>query len=161
MGYFSWLCEQVCSDNEYIDLLSILDEYDYIWYLMLDENRAKGGILLRERYAKEAGVYIQDVRTGSCTFLEMLIGLSELMSDQIDGSEPYECFWMLIDNLGLRNVGLNRAHTIIKNFLSNNYSNTRGGLFPLKNYYGDIRGLDLYSQMNAWIECTFPHENIF
>jgi hypothetical protein len=118
-------------------------------------------MLLRERFAKEAGIYIQDVRTGACTFLEMLIGLSELMSDQIDGSEPSECFWMLIDNMGLRNVGINRAHTIIKNFLSNNYSNTHGGLFPLKNYYGDIRGLDLYSQMNAWIECTFPHENIF
>lgn len=161
MGYFSWLCEQVCADNEYIELLSILDEYDYIWHLVLDENRAKGGMALRSKYAKEVGVFVQDVRTGACTLLEMLIGLSELMSDQIDGSEASECFWMIIDNLRLRNVGINRAHTIIQNFLTNNYSNASGGLFPLKNYYGDVRGLDLYSQMNAWIECMYPHENIF
>lgn len=161
MGYFNWLCEMVCSGTEYIDLLSILDEYDYIWYLLLDENRAKGGIALRSQYAQEAGVFAQDVRTSSCTLLEMLVGLSELMSDQIDGKEPAECFWIMIDNLGLRSVGINRAHTIIQNFLSNNYTNTCGGLFPLPNYYGDVRGLDLYSQMNAWIECTYPHENIF
>lgn len=161
MGYFNWLCNKVCSDDEYIDLLSILDEYDYIWYLFLDENRAKGGLKLRNQYADETGIFAQDVRTSNCTLLEMLIGLSELMSDQIDGMEASECFWIMIDNLGLRSVSLDKAHTIIQNFLSNNYSNTKGGLFPLNNYYGDVRGLDLYSQMNAWIECAFPHENIF
>ena len=161
MTYFEWLCELVCADNEYIELLKRLDSYDYIWYLILDENRAKGGLLLRERYAKETGVYSLDVRSGSCTLLEMIIALAELMSDQIDGSEPSECFWMIIDNMNLRNASIHKADTIIENFLSNNYSNSNGGLFQLNRYYGDIRALDLYSQMNAWLEENFPHQNIF
>lgn len=161
MRYFDWLCKRVCSVPENIELLSILDSYNYIWYLLLDENRAMGGIALRTEYAEDAGIYPDDVRTGPCTFLEMLIGLSELMSDQLDFKENYECFWIIINNLGLTNADANKIHTVVQNFLSNNYSNTSGGLFPLYNYYGDIRGLDLYSQMNAWIECTFPHENIF
>lgn len=161
MDYFSWLCNLISSDDTYIDLLIELDNMDYIWHLVLDENRAKGGLQLRERFAKEAGVFSSDVRTGSCTVLEMLIALSELMSEQIDGSETYECFWMIINNLNLRNVHHTRIREIINNFLTNNYSNKFGGLFPLRNYYGDIRGLDLYSQMNAWLEENFPHQNIF
>lgn len=161
MSYFEWLCSLVCSDIEYTELLAVLDSYDYVWHLLLDENRARGGLSLREKYASEIGIYIDDVRTGPCTVLEMLIALSELMSDQIDGSEPSECFWMMVDNLGLRSVYRSSVHAIIQNFLSNNYSNEHGGLFPLKDYYGDVRGLDLYSQMNAWLETRFPHQNIF
>lgn len=161
MNYFDWLCNLITSDNEYIELLNILDNYDYIWHLLLDENRAKGGLVLRSRFANEFGIYINDVRTGQCTVLEMLIALSELMSDQIDGSEPSECFWIMIDNLGIKNLNTNNMCRVIENLLSNNYSNRSGGLFPLNNYYGDIRGLDLYSQMNAWLEENFPHQNIF
>lgn len=161
MGYFDWLCSLVCSDNEYTELLRILDSYNYIWYLLLDENRAKGGTLLRHRYASEAGVFVDDVRTGECTLLEMLIALSELMSDQIDGMESSECFWMIIDNLGLRWLNPTRVNEVVCSFLSNNYTNKYGGLFPLENYEGSIRALDIYSQMNAWLEENFPHQNIF
>lgn len=161
MNYFEWLCSLVCTDDTYVELLKILDSYDYIWHLVLDENRAKGGLQLRYKFAREAGIYSYDVRTGSCTVLEMIIALSELMSDQIDGSELSECFWMIIDNLKLRNIDDNGANMIIINFLNNNYSNYRGAMFPLRNYRGDIRGLDLYSQMNAWLEENFPHQNIF
>lgn len=161
MTYFEWLCNLVHAGNEYIELLSILDEFDYIWYIVLDENREKGGLALRDRYAREAGIYSSDCRTGNCTFLEMLIALSELMACQIDGSDSATCFWLMIDNLMLRNVDNYGAHIIVLNFLNNNYTNTRNSLFPLRNYCGDIRALDLYSQMNAWLEENFPHQNIF
>lgn len=161
IDYFTWLCNLVEADDNDIELLSILDNYIYRWYLILDENRAKGGLSLRERCSRETGVFVNDLRTSECTFLEMLIALSELMSDQIDECEMSVCFWWIIDNLKLRNAYASSAHTIIQNFLSNNYNNRNGGLFPLRNYNGDIRGLDLYSQMNAWLEEQFPHQNIF
>lgn len=93
--------------------------------------------------------------------LEMLIALSELMSEQMEGFEPYECFWMIIDNWKLERFTCDKVGLSIERYLSGSYSNTNGGPFPLYHYYGDIRGLDLYSQMNAWLEENYPHQNIF
>lgn len=162
VDYFTWMCKLVETSDEDIELLRILDSYIYKWYLLLDENRAKGGLNLRNRYSNETGIFVNDLRDTGCSFLEMLIALSELMSDQIDNCEMSVCFWWLIDNLGLRYLANEWSiRNRIERFLANDYTSRFGGLFPIQNYNGDIRGLDLYSQMNAWLEENFPHQNIF
>lgn len=162
--YFKWLVTLV-RGNSYTRLLYLLYQTEYIWYLVLDENRAKGGLTLRDRFAYQEGINLDDVRDGPCSVLEMLIVLAERMSEQND-EEMGHNFWILIRNLDIKEsddeIDENRVKFLIRSWLSREYlPNGKGGLFKLKYYPGDVRNLDTYSQMNAWIEEHYPHKNIF
>ena len=162
--YYIWLRDLVCCIPPYNQLLKTLDSIEYRWVFTLDANRASGGINLRTRYADEHSVNEDDVRTGPCTVLEMLIGVAEAMDDQLCCGLAH-CFWDLIGNLGLSvctDQDFDEAYVIgiIENLLDHNYaSDGEGSLFPLHEYHGDCRNLDIWSQMNAWINENYPEND--
>ena len=153
--YYIWLKNIVWKPG-YNNLIKQLDEIVYQWSLESDANRAAGGENLRYSFAYETSTNEEDVRVGPCTVLEMLIGVSSHISDQT-GWEIKDCFWMLMDNLGLTKCDDNHynqdyVYDVINGWLNRNYlPNGWGSLFPLNDYQGDCRNLSVWDQMNAWI----------
>ena len=159
--YYLWL-DSLVNDGNHDLLIRYLYDHPYRWQFTLDENRAAGGLNLRSRYAYENGVNIQDVGRGTCSILEMLIALSDHMTEILT-MDIWDWFWDLMNNLGLSkfddghfdeggvsyilNVWLDRAYD----------EHGNGSLFPLHEYHGDCRNLDIWGQMNAWISENYPH----
>ena len=166
--YYIWLRDLVGNREGYSLLLKQLDSIPFTWIFALDENRSAGGILLRGRYAYEFSVDEDDVRKGPCTVFEMLIALAGHMAEQLDETiEPQigKWFWVLVHNLHLDkfdddNYDARGVDYIISCWLNRNYTEKgEGSLFPLKDYSGDCRNLDIWSQMNAWINENYPVDN--
>lgn len=142
-------------------LIKQLDNMEFKWMFILDQNRAAGGVNLRSTFAYETSTNEEDVRTGPCTVLEMLIGVASHMQDILDG-DISKWFWVMISNLGLDaftdyEYESDRVTFIINRWLSRTFRpDGVGSIFPLRNYPGDCRNLDIWSQMNAWINERYP-----
>lgn len=162
--YYIWLLNLVGNHSDYSLLLRQLDSMPFEWIFALDENRAAAGINLRGEYAFAVSVNEEDVRTGPCTVLEMLIGVAGHMEDQL-ACDIEIWFWTLIGNLCLDqfdddNYDQRGVEYIVKSWLHREYRrNGAGSIFPLKNYPGDCRNLDIWSQMNAWINENYPTDD--
>ena len=162
--YYIWLRNLVGNRSDYSKLVKQLDTIPFTWIFALDENRAAGGMNLRGKYAFEHSMDEEDVRNGPCTVLEMLIGVADHMEDQL-ACDIETWFWELIKNLHLDqftdyNYDPRGVEYIIKSWLHRNYSkNGAGSLFPLEHYTGDCRNLDIWSQMNAWINENYPTDD--
>lgn len=161
--YYHWL-ESLVNDGNHSRLIRYLYEYPFRWQFTLDSNRAAGGVNLRSEFAYEQGVDIQDVRSGPCSVLEMLIALSKRMVEILT-MDISDWFWDFLRNLGLDrfddyNYDENGVNYILNVWLNRAYdSHGNGSLFPLSDYSGDCRNLDIWGQMNAWIEEHYPHDN--
>lgn len=162
--YYIWLRNLVGNPIDYTFLIKQLDSIAYEWVFALDENRAAGGIALRGQFADENSVDIEDVRTGPCTVLEMLISVAGHMSDQLS-CDVETWFWQLMENLHLTkyansNYDVRGVEYIVNSWLHRSYSKDgEGSIFPLKDYKGDCRNLDIWSQMNAWINENYPTDD--
>lgn len=162
--YYIWLRSLVGNRSDYMFLIKKLDSMKFEWIFALDENRAAGGINLRGKYAFETNTFEEDIRTGPCTVLEMLIGLAGQMEDQL-GCDIETWFWKLISNLCLDQFDDDDyddrgVEFLINTWLHREYrKNGAGSLFPLKDYPGDCRNLDIWSQMNAWINENYPTDD--
>lgn len=159
--YYLWL-ESLVNDGNHSKLIRYLYESPYRWQFTLDENRAAGGLNLRGKFAYENGINIQDVGVGPCSILEMLIALADRMVEILT-MDIGDWFWDLMRNLGLDRFddahfdegGINY---ILNVWLDRHYDeHGNGSLFPLREYPGDCRNLDIWGQMNAWISENFPH----
>ena len=159
--YYYWL-ESLVNDGNHNKLIRYLYEYPYRWQFTLDQNRAAGGLNLRNRYANENGVNVQDVGRGPCSVLEMLIALADRMTEILE-RDIYDWFWVLIKNLKLDrfdDAHFDDIDYILNHWLDREYdSSGDGSLFPLSGYSGDVRSLDTWSQMNAWIAENYPHSD--
>jgi len=163
--YYYWLTSLIrLKENHpnYTNLIKQLDSIEYVYILANDKNRECGGRKLRERYADEYSIDDDDIRSNQpSTVLEMLIAVADHMVDILD-SDIERWFWVLIDNLYLTqstddNYDSNRVDFIIMSWMNREYlPNSSGSLFPLKQYSGDYRTLDIWSQMNAWINENYP-----
>lgn len=159
--YYIWLRKLVGNRMDYRKLIKQLDTIPFEWIFALDENRAAGGTNLRREYAYETSVFEEDVRTGPCTVLEMLIGVAKDMEDQL-ACDVETWFWQMMENLCLDqfdddNYDARGVEYIVNTWLHREYMrNGAGSLFPLKDYSGDCRNLDIWSQMNAWINENYP-----
>ena len=98
-GYYLWL-DSLVNDGNHNKLIRFLYDNEYRWQFILDENRAAGGLNLRSKYAYENGLNVSDVGRGPCSILEMLIALSDRMTETLSADIWY-CFWTLMDNLQL------------------------------------------------------------
>ena len=161
--YYIWLFELVGSNYSYTKLIKHLDTITYTWALTLDANRAAGGINLRERYSYEASVDSEEVRSGPCTVLEMLIGVADHMIDQL-GEDIYTWFWVMMHNLNLhmyddKHYNAKEVEKVIQTWLNREYDKDgTGSIFPLKNYPGDCRFIEVWAQMNIWITENYPED---
>ena len=113
--YFEWLLEEIDiiegTDGLFEDhfkALSLLFETDFRWSIEKDWNRVCDGLELRNAYKKSTGIGISEGE--KCSVLEVLIGLSRRISEDILGDEDDKnlkkhWFWTWFYNLGLMNFG--------------------------------------------------------
>ena len=86
--YYDWLCQFVYDEtnsfhNSYKRLLKDLYSREFYWKMVMDENRAKDGVALRDRY--EFDTHIPSGKEGSCSVLEMMIALAIRCEEHIMG----------------------------------------------------------------------------
>lgn len=155
-NYFRWLCEKVDyrSRDKYIPALKLLFETDFYSLINYDDNRALDGLNLRREFEEETKL---ELPRDPCSVFEMMIGLSLRMAfiyydpwGREDDNSVW--FWVIFSNLGL---GLTERvnKEIIDVLLERKYlPNGRGGLFPLKNPREDQRNIEIWYQMQAYVQ---------
>lgn len=168
--YFEWLFDLVC-DRElsktisYRKLLMLLRSIDFTYTIPRDENRAHDGLDLRRRFAiaihndPEVAYEIDD----PCSVLEMMIALAirceeTIMDDPKIGDRTVQWFWGMINNLGVGDQTDKRFDKVfvtetIQRFLNREYApDGRGGLFRVRNFRGDLRDVEIWVQLNWYLD---------
>lgn len=164
--YYSWLLERIdaapgANFCNYQKLCQALYERDYIWLMPLDENRACAGLALRDKFANEMCVCLEDVPDGSCSVLEMLIALADDMSMLFDDSTS-RWFWEMMANINLDHFSDDRfdAHNvnvILTTWLERRYTfKGTGSIFPVHYITQDARKMQVWDLMNAYINEYYP-----
>lgn len=171
--YFQWLCEEMHVDTgvaSYWLLFNDLHSIEFVPYVEHDENRAADGIALRERYFEDQPWVGYETLDGPCTVLEMLAALSERidfeMSDPVVNiCQPAKYFWEMISNLGLMPYsddayveldGYYNVKAIIENFVERAYEpDGRGGLFPRIGTTSDQRDVEIWYQMQGYLQDNY------
>ncbi len=127
-----------------------------------DENRAQDGIDLRWRYSYLNGYDdLSDFLSGPCSVLEMMVALAikceEIMDDATYGDRTGQWFWQMVVSLGLGGMydeAFDKGYSIqcIERFLDRRYSsNGRGGLFTVRGAHRDMRDLEIWYQMDDYL----------
>lgn len=137
---------------------------EFVWTIPMDENRAEDGIALREQFLDEEGEYpyaTDEWKGLACSVLEMLIALSRRVSFEADQGDPRAWFWELMHNLRLDSytdaTHLSTAehrevNHILETLMLRRYNRSgKGGLFPLRRPDKDQRNVDIWYQMNAYL----------
>lgn len=133
---------------------------EFTWFVSNDDNRMEDGRELREDFVEEMAIERDQAwMEEGCSMLEMLIALSRRCAFEAD-EDPFEWFWVLIDNLGLRpfvdeeftddyNVDVD---IVLDRVVNRTYkSNGHGGLFPLHHSKEDQRRVEIWYQMAAYL----------
>jgi len=169
--YFDWMC-QLVSDKQYIGdrsyrkLLSKLHNIPFTYTIDMDGNRAADGIDLRYRFGYERNyedyIIASFLDDKPCSVLEMIIALAlrceTIMEDPDYGDRTGEWFWGMIESLGLESMddtSFNRDYVddVIDVFLSRDYERDgRGGLFTIKHPKRDLRTVEIWYQMNWYLD---------
>lgn len=137
-----------------------LYQKEFTWFVHNDDNRVEDGKELREDFLDETGTERdRDWMEQGCSMLEMLIALSRRAAFEAD-EEPFEWFWILIDNLELRPF-VDEAFTddfnvdvdvILDRVIDRTYEpDGRGGLFPLRHADRDQREVEIWYQLSAYL----------
>ena len=169
--YFDWMC-QLVSDKQYIGdrsyrkLLSKLHNIPFTYTIDMDGNRAADGIDLRYRFGYERNyedyIIASFLDDKPCSVLEMIVALAlrceTIMEDPDYGDRTGEWFWGMIESLGLESMddtSFNRDYVddVINIFLSRDYGRDgRGGLFTIKHPKRDLRTVEIWYQMNWYLD---------
>lgn len=170
--YYDWLYKLVCGDWEprnlsFHRMLQFLFVREYAPSCEMDDARAADGVNLRYRFATENDIpYVQiDAAFGDrpCTMLEMMVALSirieeHIMEDASAGNRVGQWFWGMVVSLGLAAMDdarfdEHRAEYIIDRFERRDYQyNGAGGLFTLNNPREDMRQIDIWYQLMAYLQ---------
>jgi hypothetical protein len=165
--YFKWLCTPLLEKNkhDYWSLLKQMDVTTFRWSVANDDNRGADGIKLRDQFIEDQdlGIYEWSILLQRpCSVLEMIIGVAVRMEDVMYCGDFTRWFWEIIDNLGMSEFTdvayyTNSASVWIKfaldNLLSRNYQrNGQGGLFPMKGEKIDQRKVEIWYQMQAYLQ---------
>lgn len=172
-NYLRWLEPQLrderdSPDKTYWDLLNLMFDTPYGWSVEKDDNRLADGLDLRVEFGREttrAGFISLDKldRLGPCSFLEVLIGLSRRLAFTA-GGDPPGWSWQLIRNLELDRMWdpltrpkQRKAIEVMDVVISRTYSpDGTGGFFPLAWPEDDQTRIELWYQMNSFVEELHP-----
>ena len=133
---------------------------EFTWFIPNDDNRVEDGRELREIFLDEtAAEWDRDWLMEGTSRLEMMVALSRRVAFLAD-EEPFEWFWILADNLGLRPY-VDEAFTsdynvdvdlILDRVINRTYNpDGVGGLFPLKRPEADQTQIEIFYQMAAYL----------
>lgn len=170
--YFNWMCHLLDNGRRYSSvvysrLLRYLHEIPFQYSIPMDENREVDGFELRYRFARENN--LNDIEIAHyldrrpCSMLEMMVALAirmeeHIMEDLDIGDRTGEWFWEMIVSLGLESMTNSRYDADYVAFALERFFNRRytrdgeGGLFTVRNSRQDMRSLDIWYQMCAYIE---------
>lgn len=173
-GYYQWLLDKINGYTEpyynYSLLLSELHSIPFTYSIAMDGNRASDGVRLRWTFMDEENIPDLFYKDGiECSVLEMLISLSircdvDIMGDN-DGKNVYAYFWIMIQNLGLDkctddHFDPNYVHQQIRKWLDRSFRrNGEGSPFPLQRCRTDQRKIEIWFQMNAYLNENFIQED--
>lgn len=162
--YFKWLCAKVMSIENptpsltYWKLLTDLHNFEFVWLLSGDDNRAEDGVDLRQEFLNGACLESDpNWHALGCSVFEMLFAFSRRAAFETDRSAK-EWFWIFIENLSL--LEFNDANylpnvavsDILYRFVWRTYNfNGRGGLFPLQNPRHDQRKIEVWYQFCEYL----------
>lgn len=169
--YFAWLCDLVGIESPEVSFLLMakdLHSIPFEFYVLHDENRAEDGKALREEYQEDSPWVWSaiDILDSPCSMFEMLIALSKRMDFELSGTEdevarPSRYFWEMIDNLGLLRYsddnydelnGYYKVKEVAARLNHRTYSpDGSGGLFPLMRIDRDQRDVEIWYQMQAYL----------
>jgi hypothetical protein len=171
--YFDWLYDYVCKgrahDNmSYKKIFALLHDTEFIFHIAKDFNRAKDGVDLRYKFAiKHEDIWdsreVMYILDGPCTVLEMMVALAarceeSIMDDTRYGDRTGQWFWSMMYNLGIDYMydelyDENAAIEIIDIFLDRRYEpDGRGGLFHIRGCREDLRDIEIWTQLNWYLE---------
>ena len=175
-AYLEWLESQMRDGNDrpdktFRDLAAMMFATEFFPTVPMDDNRVHDGKDLRTEFAnavsrsarkqREAADYLMQM--APISFLEVLIGLSRTMAFVAGGEAPGWC-WQLLTNLELHRMPdpLTSAkrrkvddtmHAVIERTYS---PDGMGGFFPLAWPDGDQTKIELWYQLNAYVEELHP-----
>ncbi len=165
-AYLQWLYSQVGpvktrrSSDTYWNILRIMFQKEFIWFVPNDDNRLEDGRELRHEFIEELGLTQVDKlwMDLGCSFLELLIGLSRRLAFEA-GGEPRDWFWHLMNNLELDIYADNilipekRVDDILDKVIWRTYrKDGGGGLFPLRHPREDQTQVELWYQLSAYLQ---------
>lgn len=164
--YYDWLLNMIDvlhgDYSNYKLLMKYMYTHEFRYVLSMDANRAKGGLSLRSLYAMEAGLYLEDVKEGPCSILEMLIGLANNMYMYTD-IPTFKWFWEMMENLGLMffdddNYDENYISERLDCWMDREFDKSgQGSIFPLgEDFSGDARTIEIWNQMNKYLTINYP-----
>lgn len=166
--YFDWMYRLVCKKaRSYRKLFRQLHDIDFEYLIPMDGNRAEDGVELRYRFGNEHAFddhaiasYLDD---RPCSVLEMLIALAirceeHIMDDPEIGDRTDIWFWDMVRNLGLDIMSDSRydseyVDVAVDRFMNRDYGrNGIGGLFTVNDNRHDMRSMEIWYQMCAYLE---------
>ncbi len=162
-GYFGWLLKKIgrSKSSNYISLLKTMFEKDFYPVVELDENRAYGGVALRDEYLARGVRVGEDLPSRPCSILEMMIALAIRIDRDIlpvPGEEHIDYwFWLMVSNLGLddmddKRFDYEKVLYILDRFVGREYdSDGKGGLFPRNKSVTDQREVEIWYQMQGYV----------
>lgn len=172
--YFEWLYSRIGAvrnrnpARSYWELARKLYSKEFVWLIPNDDNRVEDGKELRREFLDELGTDGVDpewVDLG-CSLLEVMYALARRASDEHDIMTPGDWFWLMMENVGLKNYtdARIRRHTdeeqideILDAIVYRTYSyDGSGGLFPLREPRTDQRKVELWYQLAAYILEEYP-----
>jgi hypothetical protein len=175
--YYLWLEDLVESGAppglKYGRLFYILFNKEFTWTVPNDGNRLEDGKILRDIFNNEfaTGTRILVDHDFPCSVLEVLISVAkrieDIMYEPEEGNRTLVWLWLMITNLGLefftdkvyRNnrSGFDRAvEEILRTFIDRTYDRKgKGGLFPLRKPRHDQRKVEIWYQMQEFLDENF------
>ena len=141
-------------------LLRDLFETPFEWVLPMDENREIDGFDLRREYLFDQGIDISNTWTDKVSVLEVLIALSRRIEIEIMGEPGNDhierWFWIMLKNLGVLMRDNIYDHDFVMHKLDiwmgrNFNANGKGSIFPLRKAKTDQRDIDIWYQMQAYL----------
>ena len=161
MSYTSWLIKRGCLEN-YSELASVWDEFDFMWYIPEDEDKAIQALRMRDEYCYETG--LPSPRQAPASFLEVFVSITDTLTAML--YQDRESFTKsILLNLGARSYFDDgrlpseiheEALCIAERVMYRTYSrNGTGGLFCIPGV--DILEMPLTTQMIKWANLYDPY----
>lgn len=164
--YYVWLLYKAGIDDQvkdrYSKLLSTLFNVAFIPSKDFDCNRVNDGIDLRSSFDMTSGTNVSSLLASRpCSMLEMMVALACRVEHDImyDGVEDKTHIWFMkmLESLCLmdqydENFSESYVSGVLDVFNTCQYRpDGLGGLVFIPNYDGDMRELDIWSQMNIYV----------
>lgn len=155
--YYEWLISQIGIPNakSYKGLFEILHNTEFHWTIPNDDNRLQDGLDLRSEFLNGRNKILT---LQGATLLEVMISLSRKVAF-IGNGVPRKWAWKLLKNLGLTKLSdplteedVSRINDVLDALVWRTYhSDGRGGFFPLKRPKEDQTQVEIWYQMNQYI----------